>query len=313
MSRRTPLHDVHVALGASLADFAGWSMPIRYGSDVAEHHAIRTAAGLFDLTPMGEIELSGPEAAAALDHALVGHPSKIAPGRARYSMLCDENGCILDDLVVYRLAAEHFLLVVNASNVTVAHDALKARSAAFEADVRDTSGDWALVAVQGPAAVATVAQLTELDVSALKYYSIAEAVLHGAGVLLARTGYTGEDGFEVYCRPDDVLDVWAALTAAGQQSASLLRALAARDTLRLEAGMPLYGHELSREVTPFEAGWAAWWPSTSRPGSSVSQRWRQGTVRVPTACCAVSSRPGPAPLARGTTSSTPQRAELWGT
>jgi aminomethyltransferase len=280
MSRRTPLHDVHVALGANLADFAGWSMPIRYGSDVAEHHAVRTAAGLFDLSHMGEIELTGPGAAAALDHALVGNPSKIAPGRARYSMLCDDNGGILDDLVVYRLAAERFLLVVNASNVAVAHEALTARSAAFETEVRDASEDWALIAVQGPAAVETVARLTELDVSALKYYSIAEADLQGASVLLARTGYTGEDGFEIYCRPQEAPDVWAEISAAGEEFGLVAAGLAARDTLRLEAGMPLYGHELSREVTPFEAGLgrlvALDKPSGFVGRSALAERHRQG-------------------------------------
>jgi aminomethyltransferase len=254
MPKKTPLHDVHVALGASLADFAGWTMPIRYGSDVAEHHAVRTAAGLFDLSHMGEVEVTGPEAAAALDRALVGCPSKIAPGRARYSMLCDEDGGILDDLVVYRLGEERFLVVVNASNVAVAHEAFVERSAGFEAEVRDASDDWALIAIQGPTAVATVAQLTEVDVSTLKYYAIQEGNLHGADVLLARTGYTGEDGFEVYCRPEDAPGVWASLTAAGRPSGLVAAGLAARDTLRLEAGMPLYGHELTRQLTPFEAG-----------------------------------------------------------
>ncbi|MCW3818777.1 glycine cleavage system aminomethyltransferase GcvT [Micromonospora sp. DR5-3] len=252
--RCTPLHDVHAALGASFTGFAGWSMPIRYSSEIAEHKAVRSTAGLFDLCHMGELELTGREAGAALDFALVGRPSKIGVGRARYSMICAEDGGILDDLVVYRLAEERFLVVANAANVLVVRDALNERASGFDAAVRDASDDWALIAVQGPASAEIVSQLTDLDVSALRYYAIDEAVLAGATVLLARTGYTGEDGFEVYCRPEDAAAVWAALTEAGEQHGLVPAGLACRDTLRLEAGMPLYGQELGRDVTPFEAG-----------------------------------------------------------
>ncbi|WGX99137.1 glycine cleavage system aminomethyltransferase GcvT [Nocardioides sp. L-11A] len=251
--RLTPLHDVHAALGASFTDFAGWQMPVRYGSETAEHRAVRTRAGLFDLTHMGEIELTGPGAGAALDHALVSRPSAIGVGRARYSMICAEDGGIIDDLVVYRLAEEHYLVVANASNVAVVAPELAARAAGYDVEVRDTSTDWALLAVQGPASAAIVAGLTELDVPSLRYYAIDAGVLAGIDVLLARTGYTGEDGFEVYCRPGDAATVWAALTDAGAERGLVPAGLACRDTLRLEAGMPLYGHELDRETTPFEA------------------------------------------------------------
>jgi len=251
--RRTPLHDVHGALGASFTDFAGWQMPVRYGSETAEHRAVRTRVGLFDLTHMGEIELTGPGAAAALDHALVGRASAIGVGRARYSMICAEDGGIIDDLVVYRLAEEHFLVVANASNVAVVAPELAARAEGYDAAVRDTSADWALLAVQGPASAAIVAGLTDLDVVSLRYYAIDAGTLAGADVLLARTGYTGEDGFEVYCRPADAGAVWAALREAGEPHGLVPAGLACRDTLRLEAGMPLYGHELTRDVTPFEA------------------------------------------------------------
>jgi len=251
--RQTPLYDVHRRLGASFTDFAGWQMPVRYGSETTEHHAVRNRAGLFDLTHMGEIELTGPGAAAALDHALVGRPSAIGIGRARYSMICADDGGIIDDLVVYRLADEHFLIVANAGNVAVVAPELAARAEGYDVVVRDTSSEWALLAVQGPAAAAIVAELTELDVPALRYYAIDAGTVAGIDVLLARTGYTGEDGFEVYCRPGDAGAVWAALTAAGSAYGLVPAGLACRDTLRLEAGMPLYGHELSREVTPYEA------------------------------------------------------------
>ena len=253
-SKRTPLHRVHEQLGAHFTDFAGWWMPVRYSSDIAEHQAVRTSAGLFDLCHMGELELTGPEAGIALDYALVGKPSKIGIGRARYSMICEETGGILDDLVVYRLAEERFLVVANASNVRVVLEALRERVTGFQTTVRDASADWALIAVQGPASAAIVAELTELDVPSLKYYAIDEGILGGTSVLLARTGYTGEDGFEIYCVPSEAERVWAALAQAGAKHDLVPAGLACRDTLRLEAGMPLYGQELGPTVTPFEAG-----------------------------------------------------------
>jgi len=254
MSKHTPLYDVHRELGARFTDFAGWSMPVRYSSEVAEHNAVRSGAGLFDLCHMGEIELSGPEAGAALDFALVGRPSRLGVGRARYSMICDEDGGILDDLVVYRLAEERFLVVANAGNVLVVLDALHERVGQFDTELGNASDDWALIAVQGPASAAIVAELTELEVLSLRYYAIDAGTLAGFDVLVARTGYTGEDGFEVYCSPGDAVGVWAALTEAGSRHGLAPAGLACRDTLRLEAGMPLYGQELSRAVTPFEAG-----------------------------------------------------------
>ncbi|NUS00334.1 MAG: glycine cleavage system aminomethyltransferase GcvT [Kribbellaceae bacterium] len=253
-SMRTPLHAEHQRLGASFTDFAGWLMPVRYSSDIAEHAAVRTKAGLFDLSHMGEIELTGSEAGLALDHSLVGHPSKIGPGRARYSMLCNEYGGILDDLVVYRLGDERFLVVANASNKTVVLEALELRAADFDTTVHDASSEWALLAVQGPASAAIVSHLTDAELTGLKYYAIVEATLAGSSVLLARTGYTGEDGFEVYCATTDAPHVWNQLLRAGEPYGLIPAGLACRDTLRLEAGMPLYGHELSPDITPFEAG-----------------------------------------------------------
>lgn len=254
MSRHTPLHQVHHNLGATFTDFAGWSMPVRYTSEVAEHHAVRTTAGLFDLCHMGELELTGPQAGAALDHALVGRPSKIGIGRARYSMLCEDSGGIVDDLVVYRRAEDRYLLVANASNVAVVMARMGEHVANYAVDLHDASDDWSLLAVQGQAAVAILQKLTSMDVSALRYYAIDAGKLAGHDVLLARTGYTGEDGFEVYCRPDRAVAVWSALSAAGAPHKLVAAGLACRDTLRLEAGMPLYGNELTSHTTPLEAG-----------------------------------------------------------
>ncbi|HTS95138.1 MAG TPA: glycine cleavage system aminomethyltransferase GcvT [Streptosporangiaceae bacterium] len=251
--RRTPLTGVHERLGATLTGFAGWLMPLRYGSETAEHTAVRTAAGLFDLSHMGEIMVTGPGAAAALDYALVGQPSALAPGRARYTMICAPDGGVIDDLIVYRLAADEFLVVANAANTGVVFEALEDR-ARGDAQVADHTDDYALIALQGPHAVRILAPLASADLAGVKYYTGYPATVAGAEVLLARTGYTGEDGFELFTRPPDAERVWAALTAAGAGQGLVPAGLAARDTLRLEAGMPLYGNELGPELTPFDAG-----------------------------------------------------------
>ncbi|MPY84290.1 MAG: glycine cleavage system aminomethyltransferase GcvT [Actinophytocola sp.] len=254
MSTPSPLHEVHVELGASFTDFAGWNMPVRYGSELAEHRAVREAAGLFDLSHMGEIEVTGPEAAQALDYALIGQLSAVKVGRARYSMLCAADGGVLDDLVTYRLADERYLVVANAANVGVVAAALTERAEKFDATVTDRSTEYALIAVQGPRSAAIVRAVSDADLDALRYYASTPASVGGVELLLARTGYTGEDGFELYCAPDEAQRVWRTLTAAGAPHELLPAGLACRDTLRLEAGMPLYGHELSAQLTPFDAG-----------------------------------------------------------
>ncbi len=255
---RSPLHDEHVALGAALTSFAGWQMPLRYTSDIAEHTAVRTAAGLFDLSHMGELEVTGPQAGAALDGALVGNLSALAPGRARYTMIVAEDGGVIDDLVVYRLADERFVVVANASNVAVVREALTDRIAAFDATLDDASLRTALVAVQGPHAEAIVTSLTEPahvdEVRALKYYTATQATVAGIDALVARTGYTGEDGFELFVDADRAPALWRALLAAGEPHGLVPAGLSARDSLRLEAGMPLYGNELDRTTTPHDAG-----------------------------------------------------------
>ncbi|WP_033437859.1 glycine cleavage system aminomethyltransferase GcvT [Saccharothrix sp. NRRL B-16314] len=252
-SRRTPLHAEHEALGAMFTDFAGWRMPLRYDSELAEHHAVRTSAGLFDLTHMGEIVLTGPEAGAALDHALVGHASAIGLGRARYTMICEADGGVIDDLIVYRTGEQEYLVVANASNAAVVHDALVERAKGFDTTVEDRSTDYALLAVQGPKATAILAGLTPTDLAGVKYYASYPTEVAGKSVLLARTGYTGEDGFELFVAPDDAPHVWQALLEAGAPHDLKPAGLGCRDTLRLEAGMPLYGNELGRDRTPFHA------------------------------------------------------------
>ncbi|MEO3749733.1 glycine cleavage system aminomethyltransferase GcvT [Streptomyces sp. B6B3] len=252
--RATALDAVHRALGATMTDFAGWSMPLRYGSERAEHQAVREAAGLFDLSHMGEITVTGPQAGELLDHALVGHLSALRVGRARYTMICDADGGILDDLIVYRLAEQEYLVVANAANAQVVLDALAGRQAGFDAALRDDRTGYALIAVQGPASPGILAGLTDADLAGLRYYAGLPGTVAGRRALIARTGYTGEDGFELFCAPEDAEPLWQALTDAGRPVGLVPCGLACRDTLRLEAGMPLYGNELTTATTPFDAG-----------------------------------------------------------
>ena len=252
--RRTPLTGIHAGLGATLTDFAGWLMPLRYGSETAEHNAVRSAAGLFDLSHMGELAVTGPGAADALDYALTGNLGALAPGRARYTVICADDGGVLDDLVVYRLAAEEFLVVANAANAPAVFALLSDRAAKLDAVVSDRGDDYALIAIQGPRAAAILGPLTDADLAQVKYYASYPATVAGATVLLARTGYTGEDGFEIFAPPGDATAVWTALSAAGADHGLVPAGLAARDTLRLEAGMALYGNELGPDVTPYDAG-----------------------------------------------------------
>jgi aminomethyltransferase len=252
--RTTALHGIHKQLGAQFTEFAGWAMPVRYQSDVEEHHAVRRAAGLFDLSHMAEIEVTGSGAAAAMDYAVVGKASAMRPGQARYSMICNESGGILDDLVVYRLAPERYLVVANAANTWTVYNALAERVDGYDARVANVTDDWVLVAVQGPGAEEILSATSALDLAPVRYYTVVSCQVLGADVLLARTGYTGEDGFEIYCRPETAELIWHGLIRAGQAHGLAPAGLACRDTLRLEAGMPLYGHELSALVTPFEVG-----------------------------------------------------------
>ncbi|MGW7517629.1 glycine cleavage system aminomethyltransferase GcvT [Streptomyces sp. NPDC054796] len=252
--RKTALDATHRALGATMTDFAGWDMPLRYGSERDEHNAVRTRAGLFDLSHMGEITVTGRDAGALLDYSLVGNLSAVAVGRARYTMICDEDGGILDDLIVYRTGEDTYMVVANAANAQVVLDALTARAEGFGAEVRDDRDAYALLAVQGPEAVGILRTLTDADLDGLKYYAGLPGTVAGKDALIARTGYTGEDGFELFVAPGDAVAVWEALTEAGSGAGLVPCGLSCRDTLRLEAGMPLYGHELSTSTTPFDAG-----------------------------------------------------------
>ena len=252
--RHTPLHDLHVALGARMVPFAGYEMPVQYTSIIEEHRAVRSAAGLFDLSHMGEIEARGSGATAFLANAVVSDPGALDVGQAQYSMLCQEDGGIIDDLILYRLGADRFMVVCNASNrEAVVEHLFDLARAAQDVTLEDRSDAIGLVAPQGPAAAAVLSPLTDVDLDGLANYHAAEGTVAGVPAVVARTGYTGEDGFELFVDADRSRDVWDALAAAGEQSGLRPAGLGARDTLRLEAGMPLYGNELDRDTNPFEA------------------------------------------------------------
>ena len=252
--RRSPLDAVHRALGARLIPFAGYEMPVRYTSELEEHRAVRTAVGLFDLSHMGEVALRGPGALAFAGRVLVSDPSRLEPGQAQYSMVCAADGGVIDDLIVYRLA-DRYLLVVNAANrdAVVDHLAAQAAEGNDEVEIADESDGTALIAPQGPDAAALVGNLTDVDLGALRNYWSVTGEVAGVPCLVARTGYTGEDGFELFCAAPDAERLWEAVHGAGQPFGLLPCGLASRDTLRLEAGMPLYGNELGRDVNPYEA------------------------------------------------------------
>jgi aminomethyltransferase len=237
-----------------MIEFGGWLMPVQYTGILEEHRAVRQRAGLFDLSHMGELFVEGEQAGEALAAALVSNPPSLRIGRAHYSMICAADGGVIDDLIVYRLADDRFLVVANASNALVVSDALAERLGGFKAVLDDRALATALVAIQGPASASILAPHTEIDLTTLRYYAIAEGQVAGIPALVARTGYTGEDGFEVFVESGRAEALWHALEIAGREAEAIPCGLGARDTLRLEAGMPLYGNELDRDTNPFEAG-----------------------------------------------------------
>src|SRR6478672_11971472 len=242
--RRTPLYSLHRELGAKIIDFGGWEMPVQYTGILEEHRAVRERAGIFDLSHMGELFVEGPEAGEALAYALVTNPPALAIGRAHYSMIVAPDGGILDDLIVYRLGDESFLV----------SDTLAERIVGHRAVLDDRALATSLVAIQGPEAAQILAPFTDVDLASLRYYAIAEGEVAGIPALVARTGYTGEDGFEIFVENGRAVELWRTLLEAGRPAGLVPVGLGARDTLRLEAGMPLYGNDLDRSTNPFEAG-----------------------------------------------------------
>ena len=250
--KRTPLAETHRRLGARMVDFAGFEMPVSYTSILQEHAAVRERAGLFDVSHMGQIHLTGPEAVATAEHLLTCPVASLRPGAVRYGLLCNEAGGVVDDITVYRLGTETLFLCVNASNIEKDHRWIAAHSRPG-ARVEDRSARFGLLALQGPASVAVLSQLGAATAGTLRRFTFLETQVAGADVLVSRTGYTGSDGFELYLDADRTPAVWDALLEAGRPLGLQPCGLGARDTLRLEAALPLYGHELDDSTSPLEA------------------------------------------------------------
>lgn len=236
-----------------MVDFAGWSMPVQFKSIVEEHKATRSAAGLFDVSHMGEALVMGPEATQFLDFLLTNDVSKMEPGQALYSLMCYEHGGVVDDLLVYKKSDQEYLLCLNASNTEKDLDWMETKRRKFDATVSDVSGDYALLALQGPKALDILKSICELDIDALPYYRFIEGELAGAPCIVSRTGYTGERGVELFVKPNAAELLAQAILDAGEPEGLVLAGLGSRDSLRLEAGYSLYGHEISETITPVQA------------------------------------------------------------
>ena len=250
--KRTPLFNVHSALKAKMVDFGGWNMPIQYSSILEEHNAVRKSAGLFDVSHMGEIEIRGPEAAKLVDYVSTNNAAKLQPGQAHYSALLYEHGGFVDDILVHKLSNDEFFLCVNAGNQDKDFDHI-CRYNRFDAEVDFASDRYAQLAIQGPKAHIILQRLTETNLAGIKYYWFVEGMVAGAQARIAHTGYTGEDGFEIYIAPSEAVRIWNEMFEAGREFGIKPCGLGARNTLRLEAKMALYGHELTASINPFEA------------------------------------------------------------
>lgn len=249
--KRTPLYHAHSVLGAKLVDFGGWEMPVQYTGILEEHNTVRIAVGIFDVSHMGEVTAKGPNAMKFVQNLITNDVAKAADGQCVYSPMCNEKAGIVDDLLVYRKAVDDFFIVVNASNSDKDFAWMQKNSLGAELEnISDRTGE---IALQGPKAQATLQKITESDLNAIKFFRFAQIKVATVDVLVSRTGYTGEDGFEIYCQTQDTEKVWSALMEAGIEFGIKPCGLGARDTLRLEAGLMLYGNDITDDVTPYEA------------------------------------------------------------
>ena len=281
--KKTPLHASHVALGARMVPFGGWDMPVEYSGITAEHMAVRTAAGLFDVSHMGEVEIAGKGALEAVQHITSNDASKLQVGQIQYSGLTTPEGTFVDDLLVYRFGPSHYLLVINAGNIDKDYAWIAARAKEAVPDIAtvNSSDRYALIAIQGPKAQEILQALTAIDLAAIKYYWFAHGEIAGVRGTVSRTGYTGEDGFEVMVPPAMAVRVWDALLQAGKPHGLIPAGLGARDTLRLEAAMRLYGNDIDEHSTVMEAdlGWIVGWNKTEFLGRDVLHAQRAGGTK----------------------------------
>ncbi|WP_371374585.1 glycine cleavage system aminomethyltransferase GcvT [Sporomusa aerivorans] len=281
-AKQTPLYETHIKYGGKIVEFGGWLLPIQYAGILEEHKAVREKAGLFDVSHMGEVLVEGPEALEFLQKLVTNDVARLAETQVQYTPMCYPDGGTVDDLLIYKYSQEKYLLVINAANIDKDWNWLKENSAGYKVELANLSADTAELALQGPSAYAILAKLTDVPLTNLKYYwFLPEVQVAGKTVMLSRTGYTGEDGFELYCRPDEAAGLWEALMAAGKEYNLTPAGLGCRDTLRFEAALPLYGHELSAEITPLEAGLGKFVSLTKGDfnGGEVLAEQRQNGVR----------------------------------
>jgi aminomethyltransferase len=280
MLKQIPLGGLHRALGAKMVDFGGWEMPLQYTGILDEHRAVRTSVGLFDVSHMGEIEIRGPEALALVQWVTTNNAARLAPGQIQYSGLLYEHGGFVDDILVHCIHAEHYFLCVNASNQDKDYEHIVSQNR-WNCTVENNGSKYAQLAVQGPKALEVVQKLTQVPLGEIRYYRFRDGEVCGRPARIARTGYTGEDGFELYVDPEGAAELWHALLEAGREFAIKPCGLGARNTLRMEAAMALYGHEIDASTTPLEAGleWIVKWDKGDFCGRARLEKQKADGIR----------------------------------
>lgn len=283
-AKKTPLYDEHVKLGGNVVEYAGWLLPIQYKGLVPEHEAVRNAVGLFDVSHMGEITVKGKDALKFVDYLMTNDITSIVDNQVIYTFMCYPDGGVVDDLLVYRIKEDDFYLVVNASNADRDFEWILKQKGDFDVVVENISDAVGEVAIQGPLAEKTLQKLTDTDLSKIEFFHLQRDVnIAGVNCMVSRTGYTGEDGFEVYTDNEGIVKVWNAILEAGEENGILPTGLGCRDTLRFEASLPLYGHEMSEEITPLEAGFK-YFVKLDKAGDAIgkealNKQWSEGLKR----------------------------------
>lgn len=283
-AKKTPLYDEHVKLGGNVVEYAGWLLPIQYKGLVPEHEAVRNAVGLFDVSHMGEITVKGKDALKFVDYLMTNDITSIVDNQVIYTFMCYPDGGVVDDLLVYRIKEDDFYLVVNASNSDRDFEWILKQKGDFDVVLENISDTVGEVAIQGPLAEKTLQKLTDTDLSKIEFFHLQRDVnIAGVNCMVSRTGYTGEDGFEVYTDNEGIVKVWNAILEAGEENGILPTGLGCRDTLRFEASLPLYGHEMSEEITPLEAGFK-YFVKLDKAGDAIgkealNKQWSEGLKR----------------------------------
>ncbi len=283
-AKKTPLYDEHVSLGGKVVDYAGWYLPVQYEGLVAEHEAVRNAVGLFDVSHMGEITIKGKDALAFVDYLMTNDISKVVDNQIVYTFMCAPDGGVVDDLLVYRLADDDFYLVVNASNTAKDYKWILEQKGNFDVEITNISDTVGEVAIQGPLAQKVLQKLTETDLNTITFFTLNRKVnINGVECMVSRTGYTGEDGFEIYTTNEGIVKVWKDILEAGKEEGIKPTGLGCRDTLRFEASLPLYGHEISAEINPLEGGFKYFVKLDKASDfigkEALNKQWKEGLKR----------------------------------